>query len=317
MAAHVETADHVQLTVHVWQATKSNGLLVEVQKVSGCGYAYCRAAKAILRAAKGIGQPSNSSTTAVPPRPVPQAPMARSSTIPPIPARGLAREEATSPPKESEQAPSSEEEQADSVDADTREGLSIATELLAQEQDDARLLALESLEQLSRATTQKCWVAKSILTNEIGRSLVELVETRAPPPRHEWSRETVGDSPVQRMQDEFLTRKRRFALMVLSNCVQALEQSGELASLLLGEEGSLWTSPSVVMALVQEVSAASERPHEACQATHCLRALATAVGTGNWMQKWGLSDILPQAQQVGALRHVELERACHKFRGTL
>ncbi|KAL7565917.1 hypothetical protein ACA910_021500 [Epithemia clementina (nom. ined.)] len=273
VAADVETMDNIYFTVRLWAGENGpNHVLVEVQKVSGCCYAYCQAAKSVLRAAKGITAPLSKGPSN----------LKRSFPMPKCIPK-VDRQECL---------------------AATREGLHIAEQLLQQNRLDTRLLAMQSLEQLSRCPEHRVFTTKHILQNsQLISTIVELVQTV--PPKD-------GDDvfSFSRVEIQHLVQMRRLAFVTLANCLTGLAQAGELMAML--KESAQLTSKPVLVALSNELGAASLRPHEACQAAECLKCLMAASSDMNG-QAFGIPESLMEAQQVGACRHFGLERACTKL----
>jgi len=122
-SAECETVEGVHFYVNLWAGkTDQKKVVVEVQRSSGCCYLYCQAAKAILRAAKGMTAAAGASTT-----------VSARRSVPPLPKSVL--------PEQTSQ------ERDECVD----EGLEIAMSMLgnAQQRDDCRLMGLESLAQIT------------------------------------------------------------------------------------------------------------------------------------------------------------------------
>eukprot|EP00522_Entomoneis_paludosa_P018785 CAMPEP_0172440136 /NCGR_PEP_ID=MMETSP1065-20121228/881_1 /TAXON_ID=265537 /ORGANISM="Amphiprora paludosa, Strain CCMP125" /LENGTH=368 /DNA_ID=CAMNT_0013188919 /DNA_START=113 /DNA_END=1219 /DNA_ORIENTATION=+ len=260
-----ETEDNVQFSIRLFEG-KNGSVLVEVQKASGCCYSYCQAAKAVLRAAKGIRTPAKRRTFSIPP------------CVPKVSA------------EESEAA--------------TRDGLELAEQLLAKQQMDANLLAVESLVHLSKATENQCFTARCILSGQFQVKLLSLIDSFD---------SASGHDEIER---DHLNMMKRHSLAILANCFAALERSGELVSLL--QQQQELTSKGVVSALVSEVAAAGERPHDACQAANCLRTLlAASEETKRKAADLNACEAISQARHTGVCRHAALEDACTQLRTLL
>mmetsp|Transcript_12137 Transcript_12137/g.29481 ORF Transcript_12137/g.29481 Transcript_12137/m.29481 type:complete len:374 (+) Transcript_12137:169-1290(+) len=262
-----ETSDGVTFFVRLWQGQKKNTVLVEVQKSSGCCYSYCQAAKAVLRAAKGLRTPAKRRTFSIPP------------SVPRV----------------------SQEE----CETATREGLELAEQLLGKQQIDSNLMAIESLNHLSKPCPTQCLVARSILTGPFLRGkLLSLVESDS------------TDASFDEVEKEHVTLMRRYAFSILSNCFAALEQSGELVEMLQKQEEL--TSTEVVSALVRQVAAAGNSPHDAYQAAKCLRTLLAASDeTKRKAADLNAFETISQARHMGVCRHAALEDACTRLRTLL
>jgi hypothetical protein len=165
-------------------------IVVEVQRQTGCSFLFHQAAKAILRSAKGIRTPPAQK---------------RSFSIP-----GCV-------PKESP-----EQQQRC-----TEEGLEIAFSLLKKDRFDAHLLAMESLEQLTRASVCRAFAAHKVLCGQFSSTLVSLIE----------SRESKQAEAVSEMEEKHFAIMHRHALTILANSLAAVQDSGELLGLLSQSNG--------------------------------------------------------------------------------
>merc|ERR1712226_291347 len=261
-----ETVDHVNFAVRLWQG-KNGTVLIEVQKVSGCCYGYCQAAKAVLRAAKGISTPMKRRTLSIP---------------------------------QSVLKVSDEESEAA-----TRDGLEIAEQLFDKDELDAKCLATESLLMLSKSTDNQCLVARCILSGALCEKLMKLIG------------ESMNSGNNQdNIQKEYVSVMRRHAFAIFSNCLGALEKSGELPNLLQNQKDL--TSSGIISALVVEVAAASDRPHDACQAANCLATLL--VASDDIKRKavdLNAYETISEAYVTGKCRHMALEEACTQLRTLL
>ena len=262
-----ETADGIQFSIRLWEG-KSDAVLVEVQKVSGCCYSYCQAAKAVLRAAKGIRAPPTKR---------------RTFSIPPSLPR-------CSPQESRESA---------------RAGLEVAENLWQTQQFDSQLLALESLVHLSKGVENQNDTARCILCGEFRMHLLVLVNSM------EATAMNTND-----VEKEYTTMMRRHALTILANCFGALERSGELVDLL--QEQSDLRSSNLIAALVEEVAAAEERPHDAVQAVLCLKNLLAASSELKFQAaELNAFEAVSEARLGAACRHAALEDACTQLRTLL
>ena len=131
-----ETRENVRFVLRLWRKN-SNQVIVEAQKIDGCCFSYCQAAKAVLRAAKG--QPA-----------VPK----RKFTLP------------SCVPRETE------DEQKESI----KSGLAIASNMLKSDRVDSHMMAIDTLLHLSKATQNPSFAAHCILCGEFRSTLLALVE---------------------------------------------------------------------------------------------------------------------------------------------
>ena len=129
---------------------------------------------------------------------------------------------------------------------------------------DAQLLAMQSLEQLTRSTSCKTFASKTIMSGPFLKTLTNLVEATQKP-QNEF--ESV---PV--IQERHEGMKHRLALSVLANCLTALDQSGDLVSVITGITD--FPSETLAVSLLEDLRAADELPHESCQAARCIQYLA-------------------------------------------
>lgn len=219
----------------MWAAGGDAGkIIVEVQRMSGCCYLYCQAAKSVLRAAKGLSAAKSGGLASRRPLPLPKC----------VPRQQRSLRD---------------------IESCTDDGLSIACSLLKSDRLDCRLMGLESLAQLTSdgdIPSQQQRAAKSILKGggDFRDTLVSLVsccDSAAPG--------IMSASPIEVQHNAVM---RRCALTVLANCLSAVEREEESPS---GEFGA---DDSLVGALVGDVSRCADRPHEACQAVRVLTALA-------------------------------------------
>jgi len=228
---------------------------------------YCQAAKTVLRAAKGL--------PAVPPGP-------KRLSLPKCVPRDT--------PQQQEQC--------------CHEALKIATSML-QQQDrlDTRLMALESLAQLT-ASTGECAssrkvAARAVLTREdIRDTLVDLIESC-----RLGSTSRSGDD----VEEFHLCSMRRNALTVLANSFDALDGSGELRELLKTK------SDSIVLALARHVSECGQRPHDACEAVRALSTLVKAKVADCKQVASYAAGSLAAASREGQCRHARLFEEARKL----
>lgn len=289
-----ETKCGVRFVLRLWllpadESSSSARIVVECQRVAGCGFVYCQTAKTLLRAAKnGLKTDSKKKNKtgrtegplSVPECIVKQAASAAVSSSAPLPrVRPIPR--------------ATEEEIAkDSVNH-------AAEMLLASVRDnriDAQLLAMEILEQVSSPTTHPTTslaVARSLLVAESPPSsssskchslcfetILSLI-TDDPSAndddeddRRRGSRAPNTGTALEQSFDKLLRRK---ALAIFANCLSTLESSGELRSVAMPLNGG--DTDRLVHRLVPFVADAALHPHEASDACAIVRLLLLRTTT--------------------------------------
>lgn len=134
--AEAQTRENVRFTIRLWKKG-SEKVIVEIQKLDGCCFLYCQAAKAILRAAKGQ----------------------------------------SSPPKRKFALPACVPRESDDVRRSCIEsGLEIASSMLKEKRIDAHAMAIDTLLHISKATQKPGFAAHCILCGEFRSTLLSLVE---------------------------------------------------------------------------------------------------------------------------------------------
>jgi hypothetical protein len=240
-------------------------IVVEVQRQTGCSFLFHQAAKAILRSAKGIRTPS---------------PQKRRFTIP------------GSIPKESP------EQQQRCME----EGLEIAFNLLKKDKFDAQLLAMESLEQLTRASGCRAFAANKVLCDQFLPTLVSLIK----------SRESKQAEAVSEMEEKHFAIVHRQALTILANSLAAVQESEELLGLL--SQSNELCSQSLLSVLVSDLNASCQRPHDACQSALCIQSLVLCEEVKDQLMDLGAASAVSTACCEGACRNAILEKESKKLR---
>jgi hypothetical protein len=234
-------------------------VLVEVQRLTGCGFLFHQAARSILLAAKGT-------------------PLVKSKQAFRLPAW----------------IPHETMEESQEC---MKEDLEIASTLLKCPKIDGHMLALESLMQLTQATKCPSFAAHCVLCGEFLPTLLSLIES------------CKSKSSSEGIEGEQLSVMHRNALTVLANCLTALESSGELISCI--EKQDSLVSKQLLLALLDDVSAARERPLDATQAIRCLQPLVKVHR--QLLETRGAAEILGEAEEFGKCRHAQLEAECRKL----
>jgi len=186
-------------------------------------------------------------------------------------------------------------------------GLELAAGLLKKDRFDAHMLAMESLTQMSRSAKCKCLVAKAILCGPLLETLVSLIEC--------WSI-WAKDSAVEKgeMEETHCATMHRLGIAVLANCLSTLEAEGELASVLEQRREQL-CSPSLLMALVEELRLAEQRPHDACEAARCLQPLVRSCPECKpQLMNLDCLKATSIACDMGAFSHANLEKESQRLR---
>lgn len=199
------------------------------------------------------------------------------------------------------------------ADAEEKEclekGLELARDLLSKDRLDAHLLAMESLTCLSRSAKCQCLVAKAILTGPLLDTIVSLIEC--------WSicaQDAAKEEEKGEVEENHCASMHRLAISVLANCLSVLESEGELESVLV-QRGEQLCSPSLLMALVEELRRAEQRPHDATEAARCLQPLLRSCPEckPRIMECDGLSAA-SIAYNAGVSSHANLQKECQSLK---
>jgi hypothetical protein len=254
-----ETKDCLKFAVRLF--ADKGMVVVEVQRQSGCSFQFREASRTVLKSAKGMRS---------------MAPK-RKFTIP------------SCIPKES----------IEQKQKRTEDGLQIAFNMLRTDRADSQMLAMESLEQLTRSSESRGIAAKAVLGGETLRKLVSLAEA--------------GDSDLlSDMEERRVSIMKRRALAVLANALCALSESGELSSFLCST--AQLKSRSLVCALVSDLRDSSASPHAATEAARCMQYLMNAKEVEGLLVEMSAMSAVTAACTVGACRNVTLERESKKLK---
>lgn len=238
-------------------------IVVEVQRRSGCCFLFHQSAKAILRSAKGMKQQRLPSFT------IPDCVKAQA--------------------EEQEQDP-------------TEEAVEIACGLLKKDRYDAHLLGLESLVQLTKATSSCQKAALKVFESNVLDTILSLIQS--------WRMsQDVDDQQVamDEMEKDYFAMMHRNALTVLANCLVALEQTGKLSQVIDSQERLV--ADQLLSVLIEELENAQERPHDACQACKCLKTLLRSCDdTKKRAMELGAPRAAASAFNEGVCTHLHLEQ---------
>lgn len=172
----------------------------------------------------------------------------------------------------------------------TIEGLEIAQNSLKGSSIDAHLLALQSLAQLTESCKCRTFAAKSILSSssEILPIVLSLIQEKP-------------NNMLTDMEQEHCDHMHFQALLVLANCLKNTEVVPDLTEL---------TSQATIVALVNDVSNASSKPHTAAAACRCLQALIKTEACRKLVVELGAHSFTAAANQC---RHAVLEEESAKL----
>uniref|UniRef100_A0A7S4A8X5 Uncharacterized protein n=1 Tax=Pseudo-nitzschia australis TaxID=44445 RepID=A0A7S4A8X5_9STRA len=238
-------------------------VVVEVRRQIGCTFEFRDAAKAILRASKGLQQGWKSFAS-------------RRFSIPP-----------TFPKR-------SREIQHKCIRGDFR----IARTMLQSKNYDALVLALESIEKMTKSCGAKDVVAKSVICNDCLKHLLFLLDTCNDIDRNGME---YGNSSV-------LPRK---ILGVIANSCEAIGKS-DLELVLSANDNDLKTRwfLSLLLSTIQD---APSRPHDAFEAVRCLGQLLISKEVESVMVEKSAIDVISSARIAGFTCHQGLEQECNKL----
>jgi hypothetical protein len=182
----------------------------------------------------------------------------------------------------------------------TEEAVEIASGLLRKERLDAHLLGMESLVQLTKATGTSTKAALAIVQCNVLDTILSLIQS--------WrmSQEQVLDDAMDEMEKDYFAMMHRNALTVLANCLNALEQAGELTQVIDSQEHLV--ADQLLSVLIEELDNAEQRPHDACQACKCLKSLLrSSEDTKIRALELGAPEATASALNEGVCTHLRLE----------
>ena len=194
------------------------------------------------------------------------------------------------------------------------QGLELAAGLLQKDRLDAHTLAMESLTHLSRSSKCQCLIAKAILNGPLLKTLVSLIES--------WSLcdAAAVEEEKGELEEQHCASMHRLAMVILANCLDTLETEGELGDFMnTPAVREQLCSPSLLVALVDELRRANQRPHDACQAARCLQPVLRHCPQEckpRMVECDGLSATTI-ALDAGSSCHTNLEQECHRLTAQL
>jgi hypothetical protein len=243
-----ETHDCVKFAVRLF--SDQGNVVVEVQRRGGCSFGFREASRAVLSSVKGA-----------PPMALPK----RQFTIP-----------VALPPRSS-----------DVLEECVGDDFEIAMNMLRSEGFDSKMLALDSLEQMTKSCGSIQVAAKLVLGCECVERLVDLLEEQ-------------DDANVS-------TRK---VLAIVANACAALN-TVDLEEILSTSE-HLKTA-SFLSCLLSSMKEASERPHDAYQAARCLKSLLISKDVENAIAQMSCIEVVELACSAGCNCHHALEQESQKL----
>ncbi|MGK3757271.1 MAG: hypothetical protein ACI8RD_009585 [Bacillariaceae sp.] len=246
-------------------------VVVEIQRASGCSFEFRDAAKVILRSAKtGLQQQHQQQKRIVRPE--------RRFTIP------------LTLPKRSR----------DDRQKCIQDDFKIACNMLRSNKSDMQVLALESMEHMTKKSCEfKDGAAKSILGNcdHLKQLLLLLCDTTT----------STTTDPSQ-----YSCLLRRKVLAVLANSFEAIS-TVELAAILSTNDNDLIKTRSFLSSLLSSLQNASILPHDAYQAVRCLRYLLISKEVETAMIQMSVIDVISSACSNGCNFHEGLEQESNKL----
>jgi len=255
-----ETPQHVKLCIRLFLDDEQ--VVVEIQRRSGCCFLFHQSAKSILRSAKGLKQQR------LPTFKIPEC---------------VLQAEA----EKSEEDP-------------TLEAVEIASGLLKKDRYDCHLLGMESLVQLTKASTSTK-AALAIFHGHVLDTILSLIQS--------WRMSQDQDVVhlIDEMEKDYFAMMHRNALTVLANCLNALEQAGKLSQVIGSQERLV--ADELLSVLIEELGSAEQRPHDACQACKCLKTLLrSSKDTKMRALELGAPKAATSALNEGVCTHLRLEQ---------
>jgi hypothetical protein len=185
-------------------------------------------------------------------------------------------------------------------------GLEVASEMLKKDRIDSHMMAIDTLLHISKATQAPAFAAHCILCGEFCSTLLSLVESFR-------ICQSQAETPLGEFEKQTVAMMHRNALTIIANCLNALADARQLGEV-LGQHEEL-SAEDFLAALVEDITDARERPHDACEAARCLRPLMNESNAiRSKLLALGASDAVESAVHEGACRHALLESVTAKLR---
>jgi len=260
---HLETHQGVKLVTRMFN--DNDMVVVEVQRHAGCAFEFRDVAKSILRSAKGLQ--------------LKRLPASRRYTIPhTLPKRSLEMHHKC-----------------------IRDDFQIAYTMLHSNKSDAQVLALESMEKMTKSCEGRDIAAKSVLGDySCLKQLLSLLGT--------YNNNELASSEMKSIHSSVLRRK---IFGVIANSCEAISEC-ELADILSSRDNDLKTRSFLTMLLVS-LQEAPVRPHDAFEAVRCLRHLLISKEVESAMIDMSAMDVITTAHSAGLVSHQGLEQESTKL----
>lgn len=258
-----ESKSGVKFVIRLFR--ENNMVVIELQRQRGCSLEFREAARTILRCAKGFQQQVSHTT--------------RRFAIP------------NSLPKRSREV------YKNHIHDDIR----IACNMLYSAKLDAQILALESMEKLTKDKEAKGIAAKEVLENyECLRHLLFLLDFD----------KADENSPRERNLNCVPTLRRKI-LGVIANSCEAISDV-QLKEILSKHAYDL-KAKAFLSILMRSLEDASIRPHDAFEAVRCLRYLLVSEEVENTIIEMSALDAISSARRTGISSHEGLEQESAKL----
>jgi len=293
--AKCRNTDFCKFTIRLYAAdgdVNEGGVLVEIQRLCGDAVSFMKDCRAVLNVAEGKKGDSSGSQDDVPMYlrlPVSQMAFAKNINLPPI----------------------TPEDENDSVN--------VTAELLSSHQSDSNMLGMESL--VIQTDSLKTMKSTAILASR--RILCPQDPGNEAFNMHNYvmslliydDEGTNDSSPLEDTAlEDYSAKLRNLAMSALSNSLTLLSGEKLLCSTIAHNQE--WYTSILIPKLLQDLTTASNHPHDACYALRCLSNLAECnVDIAMKMREKGLQDAIKTAEDVGAREFALLARdagSCRK-----
>jgi len=183
------------------------------------------------------------------------------------------------------------------------ESLELSLNMLKSNRFDTNEFALDILLQLTSNSNNtnsaygRSFAASKILSGSFLKTLLLL---------------TVNGTPTFPAKHQHSIKMHRHALTILANCLDATEKSRNLGN------NDVFCSDKVCLSLFEKLKGSSTEPHEAYQATRCLRSLLRSyVQVRRLASIHNIADATICAFNNGTASHAMLEKESQKLRISL